>query len=171
MELNDLISAFKNDFPEFIIHTSFTPPPHQCTRWVLIRGPAYGDKGFRGSLLVDASQLLGWAEKNAEGCWSTDEANQQARIFLPEWLREADVNDESVTLLDKNMHGVAKLYDQNFLAYSHTRMYCPDCNALHGEVVISSSDIHQNENLVQDEWSCPVGHIVYNQKHRGLIIC
>ena len=124
---------------------------------MLVRGPAYADKTFCGSLIVDASQLERWAADHAEACWSTDEANQQARVFLPGWLREADLDDESVTLLGKEMRGVVEQYAQNFVAFSHTRTYCPECNALHSEVVIAQQNDIGTRTMVKD-WSCPAGH-------------
>ena len=123
VKLSDVISIFKKDLPGLIKPSTFTPPDYRCTRWVLVRGPAYGDETFRGSLLVDASQLEGWAAHDAEVGWSTDEANQQAREFLPGWLREADLDDESVTLLGNEMSGVVEQYAQNFVDFSNTRTY------------------------------------------------
>ena len=159
MKLSDVISIFKKDLPGLIKPSTFTPPDYRCTRWVLVRGPAYADETFRGSLIVDASQLEGWAAHHAEACWSTDEAEQQAREFLPGWLREADLDDESVTLLGKEMRGVVEQYDQNFVAFSLTRTYCPDCAALQSEVVIAQQNDRGTRTIVQD-WSCPEGHRV-----------
>ena len=159
MKLGDVISIFKKDLPGLIKPTTFTPPDYRCTRWVLVRGPAYADETFRGSLIVDASQLEGWAAHDAEAGWSTDEANQQARVFLPGWLREADLDDESVTLLGKEIREVVEQYAQNFVAFSNTRTYCPECNALHSEVVIARQNDRGTRTSVQD-WSCPEGHRV-----------
>ena len=168
MKLSDVISIFKKDLPGLIKPSTFTPPDYRCTRWVLVRGPAYADETFRGSLLVDASQFEGWAAHHAEACWSTDEAEQQAREFLPRWLREADLDDESVTLLGKELHRVVGQYDQNFLAFSHTRTYCPECNALHTEVVVAQQNGRGTRIIVQD-WSCPLGHRVYYEETQIII--
>ena len=167
MKLSDLVSIFKKDLPGLIKHSTFTPPDYRCTRWVLVRGPAYADETFRGSLLVDASQLEGWAAHDAEAGWSTDEANQQARVFLPGWLSEADLDDESVTLLGKEMRGVVEQYAQNFVAFSNTRTYCPECNAL-SEVVIVNQNGRGTRTIVED-WSCPAGHRVNHEETRIMI--
>ena len=159
MKLGDVISIFKKDLPGLIKPSTFTHPDYRCTRWVLVRGPAYADETFRGSLIVDASQLEGWAAHDAEAGWSTDEANQQARVFLPGWLREADLEDESVTLLGKEIRGVVEQYAQNFVAFSNTRTYCPECNALHSEVDIANQNDRGTRTIVED-WSCPAGHRV-----------
>ena len=168
MKLSDVISIFKKDLPGLIKPSTFTPPDYRCTRWVLVRGPAYGDETFRGSLIVDASQLEGWAAHDAEAGWSTDEANQQARVFLPGWLREADLDDESVTLLGKEIRGVVEQYAQNFVAFSNTRTYCPECNALHSEVVIVNQNGRGTRTIVED-WSCPAGHRVNHEETRIMI--
>ena len=167
MKLADVIAVFKKDLPGLIKPSTFTPPEYRCTRWVLVRGPAYGDETFRGSLIVDASQLEVWAAHDAEAGWSTDEANQQARVFLPGWLREADLEDESVTLLGKELRGVVEQYAQNFVAFSNTRTYCPECNAL-SEVVIANQNGRGTRTIVED-WSCPAGHRVNHEETRIMI--
>jgi len=162
MKLGEVISFFKDEHPGLMRDTSFTPPAYGCTRWILVRGPAYGEAAFRGSLLVEAGELLVWANEHAKNCWSTDKADQQAREFLPTWLREADLGDESVTLMGKILRGVLEDYDQNFMAFGRTQLYCPECNALHGDAFVRKP-IDKGRTEVH-EWTCSVGHHVYQEE-------
>ena len=162
MKLGEVISFFKDEHPGLMRDTSFTPPTYGCTRWILVRGPAYGEIYFRGSLLVEAQELLVWADDHVKNCWSTDKADQQAREFLPTWLSEADLDDESVTLLGNTLRSVVEDYDQNFLAFGNTRLYCPDCNVLVGKVLVIKPAL--KEGMQMDEWTCPIGHRVYYEE-------
>jgi hypothetical protein len=165
MKVCEVASIIKEKFPSLLTQTPFTPPLYRCTRWLLIRGPSYGDSEFRGALLVDATELLGWAAHHAQACWSTDEADQQARVFLPEWLREANVEDESTTLLGREFRGVLGPYAQNFLDFSQTRIYCPDCNFLQSEVVVLTGKADKKAaRMWLREWTCPLGHVVRKER-------
>ena len=167
MKLGEVVSFFKDKQSGPMRDTSFTPPTYGCTRWVLVRGPAYGDISFRGSLFVEAKELLDWADDHVKNCWSTDKAGQQAREFLPTWLSEADLADESVTLLGKTLRSVVEDYDQNFLAFVNTRLYCPDCNVLVGKVLVGKPARKKEVRVY--EWTCPVGHRVYHEERANLV--
>ena len=162
MKVSEVASFFKREMPEWSKLDVFTPPTYRCTRHILLRGPAYGEKTLRGSLMVEASQILNWAEHHAKNCWSTDEAEQAARQFLPEWLREADAVDDTITLLSAPLRNVVASYDEKFFGFTGTCLYCPDCTAIYGKVVVKISDERVEDSYEKwtREWLCPAGHIV-----------
>jgi hypothetical protein len=159
MRLPHILPFFKRDCSITIESPIFTAPDYRCSRWVLVRGPAYGDHHFIGSELVEASELKVWASHHAQVVMSTDESDQEARIFLPKWLGDADIADETVTLLTNKLRAVVKYYDSDFLNFSNTKVFCPECANYCAKVLVKweSKLVNKLDKWV-GSWNCEVGH-------------
>ena len=159
-EVKDL---FNTKFQGAIRRGVYEPPKLRCSRWILVRGPALGSRHHRGTLLVEAKSIEDWAVGHAKGVWSTVQAEQSAREFLPAWIQGSDPNDESVSIPDHDMLEVLQPYDQDFIVKGRIRLWCPDCACLHESV---NCDTHDNERKGKtstwvSEWRCPEGHVVH----------
>lgn len=139
----------------------------RCTNRVLVVSCAYGDDCFDYELTVDTPSLAAWAVKHEKGCWSANEREQAARLTLPLWLQLADVNDNTVTRLPKDLFKILSGYHGTFLEMPAAQVFCPHCKkTIEGrELAIETSDLgtHDGFNRSHYEMHCPHGHLLYKK--------
>lgn len=149
-------------FPIAVQHGHYEPPKHRCSRWVLINGPTYQDEGFIGTVIADVGLMMNWMQKHAEGVYSSNTAEQQAREYLPDWFSNADLEDESVTLLDKHQREVLQEDCLRFLWSDWAKLWCPTCKTLHSRIKEHDEGWAKTGRITLQfyDWHCPEGHLI-----------
>ena len=157
-------------YPITVRHGEYIPPEYRCSRWLLINGPIYADEGFTGTVIVEVSKLVGWMTAHAKGVFSSDVAEQQAREFLPGWLRDADPHDEKVTLLDEQQREVLQGDCLRFLWNDWAKVWCPTCKSWHSRIKEHDFGWAQTGRITLrfDDWHCPEGHLINKEKQEAI---
>ena len=164
VSVKNIRNLFETKHASLITHDEYSLPKHKATKWALLRGPYYRDQGFRGSLLIDLTKMIGWAQNQSSNTWTNQSAQQKASEYLPIWLSNIDLEIDAITLLDKDQH---KLFQYNYIDFVKNewhQMYCPDCNKLTKTIDMKTFN---NRNLEKNiswstEWHCESGHFLYN---------
>lgn len=192
LSAKDTASFMHHHFPGMIIEGKYEKPP-RCSRWILLRGPAIGLRGFletasagnsdttgsennvnnvdpvcRATVTVKARSILAWAEHHANAVWSNQQAEQAARAYLPTWLLEADDQDETVTIPDAAMGAVLEPYTEDFIQKGWARCWCPDCQVWFQSLVNeveTNIDAEKGFSRTTHKIRCPVGHLL-QETHR-----
>jgi cyclopropane fatty-acyl-phospholipid synthase-like methyltransferase len=142
----------------------YVQPTVACSSLILLSGPAYGDKTFFGSFLLNAVAVREWMSDHSKSVLSSSNFEQQARLYLPTWLENVtDKHDSYVTLLDKPMRDVLVPYTYDFYLKGWLSVYCHQCSMLH-HTMIDNDHNHQKVGLTSqwtEEWLCPGGHILH----------
>ena len=82
----------KDKPPEF--EKTYTIPPLECSYKILLSGPAYNDKTFFGSFLLDSVAVREWVSDHSISVWSSAKLEQQARLYLPTWLENVSFEQD-----------------------------------------------------------------------------
>jgi hypothetical protein len=140
----------------------YEPPDIQCSDWVLLLSPAYGDKGMRGSLIVSAGAINTWASDHVNRSWNSVLLKQQALEHLVVWTKPENLSDGYVTLLDGVQRGVLQEYSGNLIKNQPYRVWCPDCKRLYEQLIDATEYLGKvgNESRSTQIWQCPDGHIL-----------
>jgi len=101
----------------------------RCSKNVMIVSPKYNDVHYTCEIIVAADDLLPWAERHAIGVSSSHQEDQEAREFLPIWLRDADNSNDSVTYISQSMYGVLNPYILDFVNKGIAKVYCLECKS------------------------------------------
>lgn len=138
----------------------------RCSKNVVIVSPKYGETHYTCEIIVDAKDLLPWAEHHAESTWSSDQDEQAAKNALPLWLRGADYNDSSISYVPHYMYKVLRPYVLNFVNDGITRIYCLECSSFVNDVSMEKLDRHLEGSSTCwiDVWKCPKGHQLYHEE-------
>ncbi len=143
----------------------YTHPAVACSSHILLSGPAYGDKTFLGSFLLNAVEVRDWVSDHSKSVWSSANFEQQARQYLPTWLEGVSLKDDGyVTLLDMPMRQVLVPYTYDFYLKGWLSVYCHQCSKLF-ETLIENDHNHQKTGLTSRwtaQWLCPSGHILHH---------
>lgn len=143
----------------------YTHPAVACSSHILLSGPAYGDKTFLGSFLLNAVEVRDWVSDHSKSVWSSANFEQQARQYLPTWLEGVSLEDDGyVTLLDLPMRQVLVPYTYDFYLKGWLSVYCHQCSQLF-ETLIENDHNHQKTGLTSRwtaQWLCPSGHILHH---------
>lgn len=168
ISVEDVADLIKTKYPQFHQTGAYNAPQHRCSRWIAIRGPCVGSINHWGTLIVDAKKISSWAREHANRTWTSCEADQAAKQFLPEWLENADELDETVTIPDQNMLSVLQPYDQDFIYKLSIRHWCPKCPELHDNVIIGDRDreLRVKTSRWTSEWYCLKGHLVHAEDNQ-----
>lgn len=146
--------------------SEYTKPSIECSNLILLSGPAYGDKTFFGSFLLNVSLSKVWMKEHSNVVFSSDKLEQEARIFLPTWC--ADVTEEDnayITLIDTHIRHVLVPYTYDFYLKSSLQIYCHQCNSYCDRIFDKSSDVvinGRNRSWVED-WRCSNGHVLHRK--------
>ena len=142
----------------------YEKPKIDCSSMILLSGPAYGDKTFFGSFLLNAVSVREWALDHSKGVWSSANLEQQARVFLPVWLDRVTYESEGyITLIDMPMRQVLVPYTYDFSLKGWLSIYCHQCHEFYDSVIDQNHD-SQSDGISSkwiEEWHCPVGHILH----------
>ena len=145
----------------------YEKPKIGCSSLILLSGPAYGDKTFFGSFLLNAVSVREWALDHSKSVWSTAHLEQQARVHLPKWLEGVTYNaDGYVTLIDMPMRQVLVPYTYDFYLKGWLSVYCHQCSKFY-DTLVDNDHSHQKVGHTSnwtDEWLCPIGHILHHKE-------
>ena len=140
----------------------YEPPDIQCSDWVLLLSPAYGDKGMSGSLIVSAEAIHKWASNHVKKSWKSVLAQQQALEHLVVWTKLEKLTNGYVTLLDEAQRGVLQEYAENLIKNQPHRAWCPECAHLYEKFIDATEYLDKvgNESRSTLIWKCFNGHIL-----------
>jgi len=144
----------------------YEKPKIDCSISILLAGPAYGDKTFFGSFLLNAVSVREWALDHSTSVWSTAHLEQQARVFLPTWLNgiTSDSN-RYVTLIDLPMRQVLVPYTYDFYLKGWLSVYCHQCAVSYDSLIDNQHNQQKAGHTSNwtDEWLCPKSHILHHK--------
>jgi hypothetical protein len=152
--------------PAICISSEYNAPIITCSNFILLSGPAYGDKTFFGSFLLDVSLSKAWMTEHSNTVFSSSSLEQEARIFLPSWCSNVTKEDDSyVTLIDIHMRHVLVPYTYDFYLKDCLRIYCHQCHAYCDNIVDKSSDVVSfgKSRSWLEEWQCTNGHVIHRK--------
>ena len=168
MSLKEATAHLYDTFPSIQTRSYYVPPTFRCTRWILLSGPAYQDEGYLGSFLIDATQIYEKVKRIDENMRTSVEAEEQAKNHFPEWVRNADLEDETVTLLDGHQRGYLKTWLLDFIAMESCEIWCPTCQSSSRKMI--EKDMEQGSECESTEWSehwvCAEGHLLHFEERR-----
>ena len=145
----------------------YEKPTIDCSNLILLSGPAYGDKTFFGSFLLNAVSVREWSLDHSKSVWSTANLEQQARVFLPIWLEGATYDSDSyITLIDMPMRQVLVPYTYDFYLKGWLSVYCHQCSKFY-DTLVDNDHSHQKVGHTSnwtEEWLCPSGHILHHKE-------
>lgn len=156
-------NLFRKKYSKWITREPYQKPQYRPTRWAVLHGPCYGEKKFKGTLLIDLSKMLDWAINHSKDTWTNNSMEQEAKAHFPEWLKRIDLETEAITILDKGQYEFLKNYYSDFVSKDWHRIYCPQCNVIYKDLQRATLN-NQKEGLKISwtvEWKCIVGHILY----------
>jgi hypothetical protein len=162
MTVKDVMSVLHSKYPGLVTRGQYVPPTHRCSKWILLRGPLY-DSDFKASVLVDATMMYDWAAKHAISVGTSDEQREAAKNYFPKWVKNANPDDESVTLLDESMHGSFKDWDLDFIMFGWAKVWCPDCHRFTDVFGGLQAEFQRTQDKLQcvghsPDWVCEEGH-------------
>ena len=167
MKLGELVASIKKRILLFESVTGqsqkgYDPPDIQCSDWILLLSPTYGDKGMRGSLIVSAEAIHKWASNHVNRSWNSVLVKQQALEHLVVWTEPENLTDGYVTLLDEAQRGVLQEYSGNLIKNQPNRAWCPECKCLYEQFIDATEylGILGGESRSTQIWRCPEGHIL-----------
>lgn len=169
MSLKEVTAHLYDTFPSIRAQGDYESPKFRCTRWILLHGPFYQDKEYRCSILIDVAEMYSWALKHAFGVAHSDERKEAAKNFLPEWIKSANIKDEAVTLLDKDMQKALYDWDLDFITFGWARVWCPECQGFTEIFRKVQHQFNQTNDRLKcasnfPEWNCEFGHNLRKQK-------
>jgi hypothetical protein len=163
MTTKSIANLFRNKYPALITQESYIKPQYRPTRWAVLHGPCYGEKKFKGTLLIDLSQMSEWSKHHAKQTWTNQTATQEAKEYFPEWLTRIDLETEAITILDKGQYEFLKDYYSDFVDKDWHQIYCPQCKAIYKS--LDRQTLNQDKNGKQlswtIQWKCILGHVLY----------
>ena len=157
---------FGNEKSDVDKNIHYVRPTLECSNSLLLSGPSYGDKTFFGSFILDLNDAYSWIKDHSKSVYSTNKLEQEARLFLPIWVKNLSSNaDGYVTLLDNPMRQVLVPYTYDFYLKGWLKVYCYECSMLHDTLIDKSTDSEKDGNVRRwvEEWQCSKGHIVHRK--------
>ncbi|QWD38645.1 hypothetical protein G6671_07975 [Polynucleobacter paneuropaeus] len=156
-------NLFRKKYPKLITKENYKKPQHRPTRWAVLHGPCYGEKKFKGTLLIDLSQMIDWSVSHAKRTWTNQTAEQEAKEYFPEWLKRIDLETDAVTLLDKGQYEFLKDYYSDFVDKDWHQIYCPECKTIYKEVDRQTLNKQKTGSELSwtTQWKCILGHNLY----------
>jgi hypothetical protein len=163
-----MISFFKKIFGGAKKVVNFyDKPKDECSSLILLSGPSYGDKTFFASFFLDVVACKEWSLDHSKSIWCSDKAEQEARVFIPEWFSTVTRNDDSyITLIDPKMRSVLVPYSLDFYQKGWLNYYCHGCHEFHDSMIDNTSEVVKdgsNRSWVE-EWQCLNGHIIHHKE-------
>lgn len=158
---------FSKSYPKLISKEGYQKPQYRPTRWAVLHGPCYGERKFKGTLLIDLSQMLDWSVNHAKRTWTNKTPEQEAKEYFPEWLKRIDLDSEAITILDKGQYEFLKDYYEDFVNKGWHQIYCPECKVLYKELdkrVLDKERVGSEISWTID-WKCVIGHRLYKHTH------
>ncbi|MBT8525395.1 hypothetical protein G6701_00060 [Polynucleobacter paneuropaeus] len=160
-------NLFRKKYPKLITKESYKKPQYRPTRWAVLHGPCYGEKKFKGTLLIDLSQMLDWSIHHAKHTWTNQTLEQEAKEYFPEWLKRIDFENDAVTILDKGQYGFLKDYYSDFVSKDWHQIYCPECKTTYKQLDRQTLNKEKNGSELSwtIQWRCVLGHNLYRHNN------
>ena len=158
---------FYKKYSKLITREQYERPRYRPTRWAVLHGPCYGEKKFKGTLLIDLSQMLDWSTNHAKHTWTNQTSEQEAKEYFPQWLKQIDFENDAVTILDKGQYGFLKDYYSDFVDNDWHQIYCPACNTTYKKLDREMLNNEKNglELSWTVQWKCVLGHNLYRHEN------
>lgn len=167
MKLDELVTFIKKRIILFETPTgqsqkAIEPPDIQCSDWVLLLSPAYGDNGMLGSLIVSAESIQKWSSNHVDRRWNSVLAQQQALEHMVAWTTPENIASGYVTMLDEAQRGVLQEYAGDLIKNHPHRAWCPKCKNLYEQFIDTTEYLGEidNESRSTQIWKCLNGHIL-----------
>jgi hypothetical protein len=163
VNVNSVKNLFKKSYPNLISKHIYQKPQYRPTKWAVLHGPCYGEKKFKGTLLIDLSQMMDWSINHAAHTWTNQSLEQGAKEYFPEWLKRIDLQTEAITFLDKGQYGFLKDYYSEFVNRGWHQIYCPQCRITYKELNRQTLNEKHSGLIISwtVDWRCVAGHILY----------
>lgn len=149
------------------------PSELSCSNLVLLSGPSYGDRTFFASFFLDVVASKGWVLEHSKSVISSNNQEQKARLFLPEWFALVTKEDGGyITLLDPNMRSVLVPYTLDFYLKGWMNYFCHSCHSFHDSMIDNTSEVVKDGNYRYwvEEWQCLNGHIIHHKEQELRLI-
>ena len=158
-----IANLFRKQYPTLITKERYTKPQYRPTRWAVLHGPCYGEKKFKGTLLIDLSQMHEWTKHHAKHTWTNQTVTQEAKEYFPKWLTSIDLETEAVTILDKGQYEFLKDYYSDFVNEDWHQIYCPQCKVTYKKLDRQTLNKEKTGSELSwtIQWKCIVGHVLY----------
>jgi len=165
MSLEEVVDELHSKYPGLVTQGAYSPPTHRCSRWFLLQGPFYGDSDYTCTVLVDATQIYQWSLIHLQSVVSSNQRVQSARKFLPEWIKDADRDDESVTALDPSIRDALKDWDLDLILFGWAKVWCPGCGGFSGVFGKAQHEYQKTQNKLRcirylPAWICEKDHVL-----------
>lgn len=134
----------------------------RCSKYIIVASPKYENTKYRCEVIVDAQDLVDWADHHAKAVLSMSVYQQAARVSLPLWLRGADQSRRK-TYPNELMHRVLEPYTLDFIEKYGAKVFCIECDSIENNVHIQRKNEKRNGPWVRwtDEWRCSHNHLLY----------
>lgn len=158
-----IANLFRKKYSNLITQESYTKPQYRPTRWAVLHGPCYGEKKFKGTLLIDLSKMLDWSKHHSKQTWTNQTATQEAKEYFPQWLAGIDLETEAITILDKDQYEFLKDYYSDFVDKDWHQIYCPQCKVIYKSLdrQTLNKENHGSQLKWTIQWKCILGHVLY----------
>jgi len=168
LTVKEVMGTVHSKYPGIVTRGKYCPPTHQCSRWLLLHGPFYRETDYNCTILVDATQMYDWAVKNSTVVGYSNELRESAKDYLPEWVKDANPSDETVTLLDESMHDALQDWDLDFIIFGWAKVWCPNCSSFTGVFEKVQQEFQRTQDKLEcisylPEWNCEQGHSLRKQ--------
>jgi len=166
MKLKDLVWGLKKRGLEVVSQTNYTSPVNVCSRWITVDGPAYPNNKFIGDFCVDVQKILDWAIGQAERTWTNQKNIELAKKYFPQWILNADLSNESLSLLDSYQLEFLRPHISTFIGMNCYKVYCPSCSKWFDEIASSGEKSSSIGKIIKwrDEYRCSNNHVLYSQE-------
>jgi hypothetical protein len=167
MKVGEIGSLIETEHPELLRSGHFRPPTTRCAVWVVVRKPPADRRFFEATIKAQAHGVAAWAANHAKNSWSSSRAHQEALEFMVEWLAQADLNDGSTTIPNRDMLAVLEPYAETFIQRGLCRFWCPKCASDFTQDEIKRSTrpalIEGSPPANREQWLCGRGHLIYDR--------
>jgi hypothetical protein len=159
----------RNDPPQFDIEKAvgkYLLEMHRCSGRIVVASSKYDSEHYFGEVIVNAEDILPWAEEHSNSCWSSRKDEQAARKALPIWVRGADPKDMSATYPPRPFVAVLHPYTLDFILQGIAEVICNECGATSSDVSrmrLNQRSVGRSWRMWTDEWRCHQGHLIYRQ--------
>ena len=172
MKISDVVKIIKNNGLEILSPEVYINPSHLCSRWILLDSVAYGKHFFEGDFLIDVEKIYEWSIGQAERTWTNQKIVELAKKYLPEWISNADLSNETPSLLDSCQLEFLRPHISTFISLNCYKAYCPVCSNWFEELVSSGQKNTGVGKIIKwrDEYQCPNGHVLYSEDEEIRVI-
>lgn len=136
----------------------------RCSKYVLIASPFYELEGFNGEVVAYAAKLQPWMVDRVKGATKFGMA-QVVFLATPQWLEQADLSNESITVLSPELLDNLSDYAYALVRDKIAFCRCSTCHKSYDDITMVKLNQREEgqKHFWTDEWRCPEGHIIYRK--------